>query len=175
MQPARIGQHVDRGELPLQGDTRGLEPPGQAVRGHGGDAGQVVPAQRELQGGGLGGGQGLQVADHPGQPQHLVPQRRQLLLGRLGHAVQQRLVAGLQDRDRRPQLVRDVGDQVAAELLLPVQGVGHQVEGGRQLADLAGGGDRPDPGRAVPLAHRPGHGDQPFHRPGDAPGHAQAR
>jgi hypothetical protein len=53
-----------------------------------------------VQGGGVRGGQGLQVADHAGQSQHLVAQRRQLVRGRLGDPVEQRLVPGLQDRDR---------------------------------------------------------------------------
>ena len=34
--------------------------------------------QVQVQGGGVGGGEGLQVADHAGQPQHLIAQRRQL-------------------------------------------------------------------------------------------------
>jgi hypothetical protein len=52
-------------------------------------------------------------------------------------------VPGLQHRNRRAQLMRYVGDQVAAQLLLPVHGVGHLVESGGQFAQLAGAGYRP--------------------------------
>ena len=48
-----------------------------------------------MQGGGVGGGEVLQVADHAGQSQHLIAQRRQLGRGGLGDPVQQRLVPGL--------------------------------------------------------------------------------
>ena len=126
-----------------------------------------------LQGGGVGGGQRLQVAHHAGQPEHLVAQRAELGRGGFGHAVEQRLVARLQDGDRGAQLVGDVGDQVAADLLLPVQGAGHLVEGGGQLAQLAGRADLADPGGAVPGRHGPGHRDQPDDRAGDPPGHGE--
>ena len=40
----------------------------------------------------------------------------------------------LQDGHRGPELMRDIGDDIAPELLLTGQGVGHPVEGGRQVA-----------------------------------------
>ena len=134
---------------------------------------QVARAQRQLQGGGIGRGQRLQVVHHPGQPQYLVPERGQLGRGGLGQAVQQCLVPGLQDRHRGAQLVRDVGHQVAAKLLLPVQGAGHLVEGDGQLAQLTRRPDAAGPGRAVTTGHGPGHRDQAGDRPGDPPGHGQ--
>ena len=172
---ARVGQDFGPGEPPFQRDPRRLELAGQAVRGGGRDLRQVASPQRQLEGGGLGGGKGLQVTDHAGQPQHLVPKGGQLARRGLRHAVEQRLVAGLQDRDRGPQLVGDVGDQSPAQLLLPVKRVGHLVEGGRQLAQLTRCRDLPDPGGAVAPAHRPGRRDQLPHRPGDPPGHGQPR
>ena len=113
---------------------------------------------------------GLKVADHARQAQHLVAQRGELVRGGLGGTVGQCLVAGLQDRDRGAQLVGDVGDQVAAQLLLPVQGVGHLVERGRQLTYLTGRSDRADPGGALATSHRPGHGDDLLDRAGDPAG-----
>ena len=173
VQPARVGVDAGRREPSLQGDPGRLELPGQAVGGGGGQAGQVAGAPGQVQGGGVGGGQVLQVADHAGQPQHLIAQRRQLVRGGLGDPVEQGLVPGLQDRDRGAQLVRDVGDQVAAQLVLPVQGVGHLVERGGQLAQLGRAGDRADPGGAFAASHGPGYRDDPLHRPGDPPGHGQ--
>ena len=126
-----------------------------------------------MQRGGVGGRQGLQVADHARQPQHLVAQRGQLVRGGLGDPVEQCLVPGLQHRDRGAQLVGDVGDQVPAQLFLPVPRVGHLVERGRQFAQLAGRGHLADPGGALPAPHGPGHGDDPLHRAGDPPGHGQ--
>jgi len=127
-----------------------------------------------VQGGGVGGGQGLQVADHAGQPQHLIAQRCQLVRGRLGDPVEQGLVTGLQDRDGGAQLVRDVGDQVTAQLVLPVPRVGHLVDRGGQLAQFARRSDVADPGGAFAASHGPGHRDDPLHRASDTPGHGQA-
>ncbi len=146
MQPARVGVDAGRREPSLQGDPGRLELPGQAVGRGGGQAGQVAGAAGQVQGG--GGGQGLQVADHAGQPQHLIAQRRQLIRGRLGDPVEQGLVPGLQDGDRGAQLVGDVGHQVAAQLVLPVARIGHLVERGGQLAQLAQRDDVADPGGA---------------------------
>jgi len=174
MQPARVGVDAGRGEFAIERDPGRLELAGQAVGRGGGDVGQIAAAQAQLQGGRVGGGQGLQFADHAGQPQHLVTQRRQLVRGRLGDPVEQGLVARLQDRDGSAQLVGDVGDQVAAELVLPVPGVGHLVERGGQLAQFAGRGDGADPGGALAAPHGPGHRDDPLHRPGDPAGHGQA-
>ena len=126
-----------------------------------------------MQVGGIRRGQRLQVADHTGQPQHLVAQRSQLVGGWLGHPVQQRLVPGLQHRDRGAQLVCDVGDQIPAQLLLPVHRAGHLIEGGRQLAQLTRRADLAGPRGAVAGRHRPGHRDQPGDRAGDPPGHGE--
>ena len=98
---------------------------------------------------------------------------RQLVRRWLGHPVQQRLVPGLQHRDRGAQLVRDVGDQIPAQLLLPVHRAGHLIEGGRQLAQLTGRADLADARGAVSARHRPGHRDQPGDRAGDPPGHGE--
>src|SRR5207253_8771451 len=107
------------------------------------------------------------------QPEHLVAEGAELGRGRFGYAVEQRLVARLQNGDGGAQFVRDVGDQVAADLLLPVQGAGHLVEGGGELAQFAGRVDLADPGGAVPRRHGPGRRDQPDDRTGDPPGHGE--
>ena len=83
-------------------------------------------------------------------------------------------MAGLQDRDGGAQLVCDVGNQVTAQLVLPVPRIGHLVERGGQLAQLARRGDVADPGGAFAASHGPGHHDDPFHWTGDTPGHGQA-
>ena len=71
-----------------------------------------------------------------------------------------------QRADRRPQLVRDVGDEVAAHPLDVREVGGHRVEGARELADLVAraGGDaalvvaaRHRRGRRRHLAQRRGH------------------
>ena len=58
-------------------------------------------------------------------------------LGRMAEPVQQGLVPGLQHRDRGAQLMRDVGDQVTAQLLLPIHRVGHVVERDGKFTQLA--------------------------------------
>ena len=107
MQPARIARISAGGQLAgRSGDPGRVEPAGQAVRGRGVEmGGQVATLPGQAQGGGFGGGQRLQVADHLGQPQHLIAQRAQL--ARAGRdPVEQRFVARLQDGDRGAQLVR---------------------------------------------------------------------
>ncbi len=158
---------------PGHGDARGLELGGQAIRGHSGQRRQVARAPRQLQAGGVGRGQVLQVGDHARQSQHLIAQRGQLVRGGLGEPVQQCLVPGLQHRNRCAQLMRHVGDQIAAQLLLTVHSVGHLVERGGQFAQLAGAGYLADPGGALPTAHRPGNRDELLDRAGDPPGHGE--
>ena len=94
------------------------------------ELGEVGRGPGQVEDGGVRGSQRLQVTHHARQPQHLVAERAELGGGGFGHAVEQRLVARLQDRDGGAEFVGDVGDQVAADLLLPVQGAGHLVEGG---------------------------------------------
>jgi trehalose 6-phosphate synthase len=133
VQPVRVGEHRAGGQPAVQRDARRLEAAGQAVGRRGGQAGQVAALPRQVERGGVGGGQRLQVTHHPRQPQDLVAQRAELGEGGFGHAVEQGLVTRLQDGDGGAQFVGDVGDQVAADLFLPVQGACHLVEGGGQL------------------------------------------
>ena len=72
MQPARISQNWRRGQLPIHGDIGRVEQAGQAVGGGGG--GQAAGLAGQVQGGGVSGGQVLQVTDHPRQSQHLIAQ-----------------------------------------------------------------------------------------------------
>ncbi len=174
VQPVRVGENRGRGQLPVQREAGRLESAGQAVGRGGGGVGQVTAAPRQVQRGGIRGGQRLQVADHPRQPQDLIAQRAELGGGGFGHAVKQRLVACLQHRDGGTQLVGDIGDEVAADLFLPFQGAGHLVEGGRQLTQLSGRADLARPGGVIPGRHGPGHRDQPGNRAGDPPGHRES-
>ena len=54
-------------------------------------------------------------------------------------AVEQGLGVALQDGERGAQLVGNVSEQVAAELVLAIEVVGHFVEGVGEAAELAGG------------------------------------
>jgi membrane-associated protein len=65
--------------------------------------------------------------------------------------------------------------QVAADLVLPVQRVGHVVEGCRQVLQFAQRRDVARPGDAVTAGHGPGRRDERRDRPGDPPRHWQAR
>jgi len=65
--------------------------------------------------------------------------------------------------------MREVSDQVPADLLLPFQRPGHLVERPRQLPQLPRRADLPHPGSPVPGRHGPGHRDQQGDRPGDPP------
>ena len=139
-----------------------------------GDVRQVARPPRQVQGGRVGGGQRLQVVDHAGQPQHLIAQRGQLAGVGSVHPVQQRLVAGLQHRDRRAQLVGDVGDQVAADLVFAVRACrpsGRRPRPGRAARPGARTGPPARRGRRPPWTGSPrSAGD----RAGDPPGHRQA-
>jgi hypothetical protein len=136
MQPARVGQDLDAGQPPAQRHVSGLEPAGQAVGRGGGDAGQIAGTAVQPQGGRVGRRHRLQVVHHARQPEYLVPQRGQLGRRRLGNPVEQGLVARLEHRDGRAQLMGDTRDQVTADLILTVQRVRHLIEGGGQFTQL---------------------------------------
>ena len=174
MQAACVGQDRCRLKLALEADLGGGEA-GLPVLGSGrGDLGHSAWPQAQLQRGGLGGGQRLQVLHNPAQPQHLFVPRGGLLRC-VGHdAVKQRLGVGLQHCHRGLQLVGDVGYHAPSQLLLGNQGVCHLVEGDRQLTQLSRGARNViDSGPPVPAAHRPGRLDQADDRPGDPPGNGQ--
>ena len=91
------------------------------------------------------------------------------------HAVQQRLGEAGDRGERRRQLVRDVGHEVAAHLLLALKLVdvmlqrgGHLVEGRRQPPVLVGRADI-HPCRVVAVGHARGGGGQPRQRTGQPP------
>ena len=149
--------------------------PGQAVSRGAGDGAEVSPSNRQVQSGRIGGSQCLQVVNHLRQSQHLVAQRRQLFGSSLGNPVDQGLMSRLEDRDGGAQLVRNVGDQVAAKLLLPVHGVGHLVERDAELGQRRRGGHIADPGGSLATRHSPGHVDNPLHSAGRSAGRPQGR
>jgi hypothetical protein len=72
IQPASIGEDLDRGQPPLDGDASRIELAREAAGGRG-DVRQVLAAQPQVEGSRVGGGQRLQVASHARQ-QHLIPQ-----------------------------------------------------------------------------------------------------
>jgi len=165
--PGPIASGVDHGQPPHQADAGVVEDVGEAVGDGSGQGGQVARRERELYRRGLGRSQPLQVVDHPAEPDRLVVQRLHLVGRQFGDAVQHRLGDGLQDRDRRAQLVGGVGHEVATQLVLLADVVGHLIEGCRQLADVTEPPDLADPGMPVTRASRPDCPEQPVHRSGD--------
>ena len=145
MEPVGIGDHFNRRELAGHRDPGRLETAGQAVGSCGGDIGQISPVSCQAETGSVSLGQRLQVTNDACQPQHLISQRAELGWGGFGHPVQERFMLRLQHRDRRPKLMGDVGDKVAAQLFLAVQGIGHLVERGRKLAQFTGRPHRSHP------------------------------
>ena len=167
MHPRRVAPDLNSDQLPPQGDVGSVERIGQPVRGGLRDGGEITRDERELQGSSLRGCEPLQVIDHAGQAQHLVTQRRQVLGRGLGHAVEHGFMTRLQDGDRRAQLVRDIGDQVAPHSVLFVTRVGHMVECLGQFPDLAESGHVAGAGAQLAPAPGPDRADQPVHGGGD--------
>ena len=107
-----------------------------------------------------------QLLDEPAEPLGLAQRRAQRGgIGRLD-AVDEVLQQRLQRADRRAQLVRDVGDEVAAHAVDVGQLGGHRVERAGQLADLVARGRAHAPAvvaarhrgrRGRHLAQRRGH------------------
>jgi hypothetical protein len=93
-----------------------------------------------------------QLIDEAAQPldlrEHHLERRGVGLL----HAVEQVLEMGADRRDRRLQLVTDVGDEVASTLLEVLEFGAHPVEGRRELADLVAA-PRVDADRVVAHLH----------------------
>ena len=133
MQPARVGLDRCRLQPGLEAHPGGGEAGFPVIGRGGGNHGEIAWFQAQLERRRLGRGQRLQVIDHPAQPQYLLVQRGGLLGGVRHDPVQQRLGVGLQHRDRGPQLMGDVGDEITPQLLLGAEGVGHLVEGNRQV------------------------------------------
>ena len=86
------------------------------------------------------------------------------MLGGWDGAVQDPIDKPADRGHRRLQLVGDVGDKAAAHRFLLGEGLGHVVEGHRQLAHLVVGGDL-NPGGEVPLAEFLGGGRHLPQRP----------
>ena len=105
---------------------------------------------------GVDAGEVEQVVDQPAEPFGLVEGRLQAGRVRLGDAVDEVLEDGAEGGQRRPQLVGDVGDQVASLAVDGGEVLGHRVERPSQLADLVAGGGVHAPG-VVAARHLPGH------------------
>ena len=154
-----VDQLPEGDRLELEGDVAGLE------------AGQVEQLVHEA-------GQALALREH----------HRQHPGVRLLDPVQQVLEMGLQRRDRRLQLVRDVAHELPPACLDSLELGGHPVEGARELAHLVPGAGR-HPVAVVPLRHPPGGrrhlperrrhapreepGDDEGNGSGDRPGHEE--
>ena len=114
-------------------------------------------------------GQRVERTRQPDEPLRLVPER---VVGRpVGddHAVAQCLEIALQVGQRRPQLVRGVGDEVAAHRLLALEAGRHLVERIGEAGELLGALAR-DPRRVVALGDPAGSAADLGERPGEHPG-----
>jgi hypothetical protein len=100
-----------------------------------------------------------QVVDQTAEPFGLVECRLQAGWVRFGNAVGEVLEHGTERGQRRPQLVRDVGDEVAALTIDGGEVLGHRVERPGQLADLVAGGRVHATGVVTPrhLSRHQGH------------------
>src|SRR3954453_20474645 len=115
----RVG--FDRGEL--RGHLDG-DPPRQRRRHVADEIAEVHGLLAELEGAGLGVRQGAQVLDQPREVARLLQQLREVVLIARVDAVEQPFDAALQDGQRRPQLVGDVGHELPPEAVLLAEGSG---------------------------------------------------
>jgi len=69
-----------------------------------------LPVQRERAA--LGQREGAQVVDEPGEHLRLLEEHRDVLAIDRSHAIEERLDVALHDRERRPQLVGHVGEEL---------------------------------------------------------------
>ena len=117
---------------------------------------EIVRSQVEQDQAGVELGQVEQVLGQPVEPQQLLATRLQefgACVGVVSGRFVEQFVEGAQGRDRRPQLVRDIGQEVAAAVpIVPndpdalLQALGHRIELARQLGDLGCAGQC-QPGR----------------------------
>ncbi len=128
---------------------RGL---GHGVPQEGGDL-DVTDAQGRCTG--VDAGEVEQVGDEGTEPLGLLERPAQGRVVRAHDAVDEVLEEGALCGERRPQLVRDGGDELAALLVGIGEVGGHGVERPAELADLVGGG-RPHPLAVVARGHRAG-------------------
>ena len=89
---------------------------------------------------------------------------------RLDHSVAQGLEVALQVGQRRPQLVRGIGDEVAPHRLLSLEAGGHLVERVGEAGELLRAVAR-DPCRVVALGDPAGGAADLGDRPGEHAGH----
>ena len=163
----QVGQHLGQvvGVRPRRQLVRDLERDHRARRARATAAPGRPPSgppprgrSRSQRGGADGGvafGQRVERTRQPDQPIGLLVER---LVGRpvrRDDAVAQRLEIALQVRQRRAELVRGVGDEVAAHRLLPLEAGGHLVERVGERGELLGAFAR-DAGRVVALGDRAG-------------------
>ncbi len=97
-----------------------------------------------------------QVLDQPTEPFGLVERRLQAGWVGFGDPVGQVLEQGAECGQRRPQLVRDVGDEVTSLAVDGGEVLSHRVERPSQLADLVAGARVHPPGVVAPR-HLAGH------------------
>ncbi len=111
-----------------------------------------------------------QVLDQPAQDERLVEDRPEVLgVGRVD-AVDDRLDVAPDDRQRRAQLMAHVGQQRPPLAFVRLQALGHRVEAGRQLDELAGTAPGPrDPHGVIAMGHPARRVDHLVDRLGDRP------
>ena len=144
---------------------------------------QVVRPQVEQHEPGIELRQLEQVLRQPVEPLDLLAARLEELGARVGvrpGLALEQLVERPQGRDRGAQLVRDIGQEVAAAVAIAaddldalLEPVGHRVELGRQLGQLDGAGAElvgRDARLEVAFGERPGRLGQTAQRGGEAPG-----
>ena len=146
--PLRVVADPDRGvgKVHRQADTAAGRGGARLLDGALDRRAQVVGSQVEQDQAGIELGQLEEVLGQPVEPLDLLAARFEELgarLGVVGGALAQELVERPQRGQRRPQLVRDVGQEVAAPVAVAaddldalLEPVGHRVELDRQLGEL---------------------------------------
>ena len=91
----------------------------------------------ERQAAALREGDGPEVVDEPAEDPRLLEDRAQMCLVDLVDAVEHRLDVSLDDRERRPQLVADVGQERPSLRLIRLEAGDHLVEAAGEIAHRA--------------------------------------
>ncbi len=152
-----------RRQVELQRNALFHQARGEPLRGAAHRVGQIDRLHVEGQRAHVGQRQFVQIVDQLGQRPHLGLQRGERRGRERAHAVLERFQLAAQDGQRRAQLVRDVGGQLAAHLLVGFERLGQPVEIAGQVADLVARAHL-DPRRVIALGHAARGMGQAAHR-----------
>ncbi len=152
-----------RRQVELQGNALFHQARGEPLRGAAHGVGQVDRLHVESQRAHVGQRQLVQIVDQLGQRPHLRLQRGERRGRERAHAVLERFQLAAQDGQWRAQLVRNVGGQLAAHLLVGFERLGQPVEIAGQAADLVARAHL-DPRRVIALGHAARGMGQAAHR-----------